>query len=105
MVYIPKAFFKQAQFIAAVNEAAKALPAGFVSITPTFGSDWDGEDSVFFQVELAPGLSRAERLALTNQIKWHIEMEVLPLEEWGVLSYFRFHAQAQPARIEEPALG
>jgi hypothetical protein len=78
-MHVPKAFSKQAQFVAAVDEAAKHLPAGFISITPTFGSDWDGEDSVFFEVVMAGGLSRPERLALTKQIKWNIERAFSPL--------------------------
>jgi hypothetical protein len=104
-VYVAKAFSKQSQFLDAVAKAASGLPPGFVSITPTFGSDWEGEDAVFFQVVITGGLSRPERLALTKEIQWHIVQEVEPLEEWGVLSYFNFNTQHQPAKIEEPALG
>jgi hypothetical protein len=101
-VYIAKAFAQQAQFFAAVSQAASALPPHIVSVTPTLGTDWEGESAVFFQVVLADGTPRAQLLSLTNQISQTLVQQVQPLEEWGVLPYFDFRTQSEQARIEEP---
>jgi hypothetical protein len=102
-VYIAKAFAQQALFFAAVAQAAATLPGQTVaSITPTLGTDWDGESAVFFQVVLADGTPRAQLLNLTKQISQAIVQQVQPLEEWGVLPYFNFRTQSEQARIKEP---
>jgi hypothetical protein len=102
-VFIPKAFAQQAQFFASVDQAASALPGNVVvSITPTLGTDFDGESAVFFQVVLTDGPPRAQLLNLTRQISQDIVQQVQPLEEWGVLPYFNFRTQSEQARIEEP---
>jgi len=101
-VYIAKAFAQQAQFFAAIAQAASALP--IVSVTPSLGTDWNGEPAVFFQVVLADGTPRSQLLDLTKQISQAIVQQVQPLEEWGVLPYFDFRTQSEQARIKEPTL-
>jgi hypothetical protein len=99
-VYVAKALAQQAQFFAAVAQAASALP--IVSVTPSLGTDWNGESAVFFQVVLADGTPRSQLLNLTKQISQTIIKQVQPLEEWGVLPYFDFRTQSEQARIKEP---
>jgi hypothetical protein len=101
-VYIAKAFAQQAQFFAAVAQAASTLPAPIVSVTPSLGTDWNGESAVFFQIVLADGMSRGQLLNLTKEISQAIVQQVQPLEEWGVLPYFNFRTQTEQARIKEP---
>lgn len=103
IVYIAKAFAQQAQFFAAIADAARRLPPHILSVTPTLGTDWDGESAVFFQVILADGTPRAQLLNLTKQLSQTIVQQVQPLEEWGVLPYFDFRTQSEQARIKEPA--
>ncbi|MGO9258942.1 MAG: hypothetical protein ACLQU1_21865 [Bryobacteraceae bacterium] len=101
-VYIARAFTQQARFFAAVAEAASGLPHAIVSVTPSLGTDWNGEAAVFFQVVLAAGSSRGQLLNLTKQVSWAIVQQVQPLEEWGVLPYFDFRTQSEQAEIKEP---
>ena len=100
LVYLAKAFAQQAQFFAAVAQAASALP--LVSLTPSLGDDWNREPAVFFQVVLADGTPRSQLLNLTKQISQAIVQQVQPLEEWGVLAYFDFRTQAEQPKIQEP---
>ena len=103
-MYIARAFAHQAQFFAAIAEAASTLPAGVITVTPTLGTDWDGEPAVFFQVILADdAVPRDQLLAFTKEISWAIVMQVRPLEEWGVLYYFDFLTQSEHSRIKEPS--
>jgi hypothetical protein len=101
-VYIARAFAQQAQFFAAVAQAATALPPPIVSVTPSLGSDWNGESAVFFQIVLADGTSRDHLLNFTKQISQAIVQQVQPLEEWGVLPYFNFSTQSEQAKTKEP---
>jgi hypothetical protein len=101
-VYIARAFAHQAQFIADIAQVA--LPPQVLSVTPTLGTDWDGEPAVFFEVILADNsVPRPQLLALTKQISRAIVREIRPLEEWGVLPYFNFLTQSEQAKMKEPA--
>ena len=102
-MYIARAFAQQPQFFAAVAKAASELPRPVVSVTPSLGTDWNGESAVFFQILLADGAPRGQLLNLTKQISQAIVRQVQPLEEWGVLPYFNFRTQSEQARIKEPA--
>jgi hypothetical protein len=45
------------------------LPPQVLSVTPTLGTDWDGESAVFFEVILADkSVPRPQLLAFTKQI-------------------------------------
>lgn len=100
IVYVAKAFAQQSHFLSAVAQAASALPV--VSVTPTLGTDWNGESAVFFQIVIADGTPRGQLLNLTKSISQAIVQQVRPLEEWGVLPYFEFRTQSEQARIKEP---
>jgi hypothetical protein len=102
-MYIARAFAQQPQFFAAVAEAASTLPHPAVSVTPSIGTDWNGESAVFFQIVLADGTPRSQLLNLTRQISQAIVQQVQPLEEWGALPYFNFRTQSEQARFKEPA--
>jgi len=102
-VQIARAFVQQAEFFAAVAQAASALPTKIVSVTPSLGTDWNGESAVFFEIVLADGTPRGQLLSLTKQISQAIVQQVQPLEEWHVLPYFNFRTQSEQARINELA--
>jgi len=100
-VYIARAFAHQAQFFAAVNQVVR--PPQVLSVTPTLGTDWDGEPAVFFQIILADNsVPRQQLLAFTKQISQAIIQQVRPLEDWGVLPYFNFLTQSEQGRMKEP---
>lgn len=102
-MYIAKAFAHQQDFLRDIEKVP--LPAGVVSVTPTLGEDWDGEPSVFFEIVLADhAVPRSELLAFTQKIRWDIRAQVRPLEEWGVLSYFRFLTETEVLRVREARL-
>jgi hypothetical protein len=100
-VYIARAIAHQAQFFEAI--AKVALPPQVLSLTPTLGTDWNGEAAVFFQLILADNsVPRPQLLAFTKQISRAIVKEIRPLEEWGVLPYFDFLTESEQARMKEP---
>jgi len=101
-VNIARAFANQAQFFEAIDQVP--LPPQVVSVTPTLGTDWNGEPAVFFQVILADNsVPRPQLLAFTKQISRAIRQQIRPLEEWGVLPYFNFLTESGHARTKEPA--
>ncbi len=104
-MYVPKAFAQQAQFEAAVEQAAKWLAPNVVNIIPTLDNDWSGEPAVFFMVILADEAShRDQLLSVSNRVLQAIIQEVQPFEEWGVLPYFNFRSQSEQAKLDQLAL-
>ena len=104
LMYIARAFAQQPQFFAAVAKVASVLPHPIVSITPSLGTDWNGESAVFFQIVLADGTPRGQLLNFTKQVSQAIVQQVQPLEEWGVLPYFNFtfRTESEQEKIKEP---
>lgn len=81
------------------------MPPEVISVTPTLGTDWDGESAVFFQVVVADkAIPRSQLLAFTKHVSQAIVQQVSPLEEWDVLPYFDFLMQSEQARTKEPSL-
>ncbi len=79
------------------------MPPQVLSVTPTLGTDWNGESAVFFQVVIDDNsVPRAGLLAFTKEISHAIIQRIRPLEEWGVLAYFNFLTQSEHARMKEP---
>ena len=97
-VYLARAFAQQPLFFEAVARAAGTLQPHVVDVTPTLGTDWNGESAVFFEIVLADGIPRAQLLPITRQISQSIVEQVQPLEEWGVLPYFNFVTRSEQAR-------
>lgn len=100
-MYIARAFAQQAQFFGVISRIS--LPTQVVSLTPTLGTDWNGNDAVFFQVVLADNaIPRNDLLAFTKRISRSIITELNPNEEWGVWPYFDFITQSELARMKQP---
>jgi hypothetical protein len=101
VVYIARAFAHQAEFFGIISRLT--LPSQVISLTPTLGTDWNGNDAVFFRVVLADNaIPRNELLAFTKRISHSITMELNPNEEWGVWPYFDFITQTEHARMKQP---
>jgi hypothetical protein len=76
-----------------------------LSLTPTLGSDWQGEPAVFFLVVLSDAASRRDQLVRsTTEVSDLIDQQVQPLERWGVIPYFDFRSQSEQARIDQHSL-
>lgn len=105
VVHVAKALTQQSRFQAAVARAAQRLAPHVVSIIPTLGNDWSGEEAVFFMVILADASSQRDQLLnISNQVSQAIVQEVQPLEQWGVLPYFNFRSQSEQAKLDQPTL-
>jgi hypothetical protein len=101
-VYIAKTVAHQAEFFAAIDQIAGTLAPHVLSITPTLGTDWNGESAVFFDVILADDAApRLQMVAFTNHVSRAILQRLRPLEDWGVLPYFNFLTQSEQRRIKE----
>ncbi|MGA3026579.1 MAG: hypothetical protein ABSF98_17590 [Bryobacteraceae bacterium] len=104
-MYVPKAFVQPAQFAEAVARATKHLGQQVLSVTPTLGSNWNGEPAVFFLVVLSDEASRRDQLRnVTHQTSRRIIEQVQPLEQWEVLPYFNFRSASEQARINQHSL-
>jgi hypothetical protein len=102
VVIIPRAHAQKAEFAAAVARVEQQLHPNVVRIYHTFGNDWTGEASVFFMVVLSDAASRREQLLnVTNGVSNAIVQQVEPLEQWGVLPYFKFRSQSEQALHKE----
>jgi hypothetical protein len=100
-MYVARAFAQQPQFFGAISQVT--LPPQVVSLTPTLGTDWNGNDAVFFQVVLADNaVPRNQLLAFTKQISNLIVTQLNPNEEWGVWPYFDFINQSEQALMKQP---
>ena len=101
-VYIARALVQQTQFLAAVSQLS--LPSQVISLTPRLGSDWNGNDAVFFQVVLADdSVPRNQLLTFTKDISKSIVTQLNPNEDWGVWPYFDFITQSEETRMKQPA--
>jgi hypothetical protein len=101
VMYIARAFAQQAQFFGAISRLS--LPPKVVSLTPTLGTDWNGNEAVFFQVVLADNaVPRDQLLAFTKEISHSIITQLNPNEAWGVWPYFDFITQSELARMKQP---
>jgi hypothetical protein len=99
-VYIARAFAQQQQFLTAISRLTSGLPAAVISVTPTLGTDWNGESAIYFQIIIADNsVPRHELLAFTKNISHEIVQHIRPLEEWGVLPYFNFLTQSEAERM------
>jgi len=102
VTYIARAFAQQAQFFGAISRLS--LSPQVVSLTPSLGTDWNGNEAVLFQVVLADNaVPRTQLLAFTKQISQSIITQLNPNEEWGVWPYFDFISQSEQARMKQPA--
>lgn len=96
----PRAFIHQEQFSAAISRLS--LPPK-VNLTWRLGTDWNGNEAVFFQVALADDVvPRDQLLAFTKQISKSIFTQLDPTEEWGVWPYFDFITESELARKKQP---
>ena len=101
---IPRASSHKTQLAAAVADVERQLVPDVVSIRFTLGEDWAGDPAVFFMVVLPDAVAtKARILAATNKISETIERSIEPLEQWGVLPYFRYRSQSEQAQLNEPA--
>ena len=64
LTYLAKAFAQQQQFFAAVAQGARALQPQVVTVTPTLGTDWNGESAVFLR-SFWPTVFRASNFSLS----------------------------------------
>ncbi len=100
-MHIARAFAQQAQFFDAISRLS--LPPQVVGLTPRLGTDWNGNEAVFFQVVLADDpVPRNQLLAFTKEISHAIVTQLNPNEEWGVWPYFDFITQSELARMRQP---
>src|ERR1017187_1830389 len=104
VMYIAKAFAQQAQLDEAIDAVKQALGPDVLRLRYTLGRDWSGEPAIFFRIVLSDRASRRDQLLnATNQIETAIDQRLQPIEQWGVLPYFRYRSQSEQALLEEEA--
>jgi hypothetical protein len=104
-MYVPSAFAQQSRFYAEIARAAQNLGPTVLSVSPTLGSNWNGEPAVFFTVVLTDAASRRDQiLQSNNDVSNFIVQQIQPLEQWGVIPYFSFRSQSEQTRIDQHSL-
>ena len=102
---VPTAVVHQAQFAAAVTQAAQRLAPDVANIVANLGNDWSGEPAVFFLVILSDAASNRDRLlATSHRVEQVIGDEVQPLERWGVLPYFNYRSRSEQEQLDQLAV-
>ena len=99
-MYLPRAFTHQNEFLAAVKRIP--LPPGVLNVEVSLGTDYYGEDCAYFQITLAPNDDREAQFKLRRNVRFIIQDELSPLEEWGVGSDFKYIVDR--SHKPEPAL-
>lgn len=82
------------------------LPQGVVDVDYRFDNDWSGDPAIFFEVTLTDDAARREVLLENGQrVAEYIRQKMDPLEEFGLLPYFRFQSQSEQANLRQPIAG
>ncbi len=86
-----------------IKEVARNLAPDVVRIRYAITLDSTGEEAIFFRVLLSDEASREKRLAKVTE---RIESELLaaiPLDEFGLFSFFHYRSRSEQAMLKEPA--
>ncbi len=102
---VPRALVQQNQFDTAISEVERTLHPQVVRVRYDFGDDATGDAAVFFRVLLSDDTAsrRDQVLNVADRFESAIYQRVEPLEQWGVLPYFRYRSQAEQTQLNDPA--
>ena len=100
---MPSGLVKQRELASGVKRAEQALAPDVVRIRYSVGTDWTGEQSIFFRIILSDAVSRLERL---RKIAQRVESKLLKevkAEDLGLQTYFNFRSLSEQAELKDPA--
>jgi hypothetical protein len=102
-VVLTRAFLQQAQFAAAVAEVERQLYPDALRIRFTVDEDWTGDPAVHFRILLPDEVCESGKiLPATRKIREKIEKDIDPMEEWGVMPYYRYRGASEQAKFAAP---
>jgi len=75
---------------------------GVVRWNPTFGTDWSGDQAIYFWVVLTDEASKKENLKKsTDGFMNAISQQVDLLNDWGLIPYFHFRSESEQAALQD----
>jgi hypothetical protein len=104
MPIVPKGVTNQAELAAAIAKLEQKLAPDVVRIRYSIGTDWSGEEAVYFRILLSDAASKPRRLReVTRRVSTVIYQQIDPLNSWGLVPYLRFRSQSEQAALKEAA--
>ena len=101
---VPIRYFDQVELDNEVERAKLKLGPEVVRIKHSLGEDTSGDPAIYFRIVLADWAVREETLGdMTGQIAKVFRDELRPLENWGLIPYFRFRKQSERAKMNDLA--
>jgi hypothetical protein len=86
-----------------IQKVAEKLRPEVINMFYGVGEDSTGEPSIFFRVVLTDAAATEANLAeITGQIATTIFDEVRPIEDWGLIPYFRFRSESEMLHNPNP---
>jgi hypothetical protein len=103
MSYIPAGYVSQTQISSAVEQAVAKLGKEVARVRHSVGSNTTGEPSIFFRVVLWDWAVDEETLGdVAGNIERILFDDLHPIENWGLMPYFRFRSSAEQAAQTDP---
>ena len=101
-----------ARGVAQPTELMKALnalapyPCGVVNVRFTIDTDWSGDPAIFFWITLEDeAAGRAVLSRTTHSVINHINEQLNPMDQWGLIPYFNFRSQSEQAKLKDEVFG
>lgn len=100
-MHVPAGVVKQAEVARGVVSVEREMAPDVVRIRHSLGSDWSGDDAIFFRIVLSDRASREDRLpAVSDRVSSRLTEE-LNLADSGLLPYFSFRSESEQAILND----
>ena len=102
-MHVPAGVVKQAEIGRGVASVEREMAPDVVRIRHNIGSDWSGDDAIFFRIVLSDRASREDRLpAVSERVSSRLSEE-LNLADTCLLPYFSFRSESEQAALNDEA--
>ncbi len=104
-MYTPTGFVSQTEMAECINAAIRKLnPQEVVHVAYSVGNDSTDDPALFFRIVLTDPASREDRLAdVAERVESTLFTAIRPIENWGLMPYFKFRSDAEQRQRNDPA--
>lgn len=102
-MHVPAGVLKQTEIARRVASVEREMAPDVVRIRHNIGSDWSGDDAIFFRIVLSDRASGDDRLpGVSDRVSSRLSDE-LNLDDTGLLPYFSFRSESEQALLNDEA--
>jgi len=102
-MHVPAGIVRQSEIARGVASVEREMAPDVVRIRHNTGSDWSGDDAIFFRILLSDRASRDDRLpAVSDRVSSRLS-EALDLADTGLLPYFSFRSESEQSDLNDEA--